>query len=257
MRAATKKQKRILFGIGIPVLVLILLFGACVIYLSDYYHAEPEAIAAFAVSRAVEEKTLDGGDPVFDPGDARNGFIFYPGGKVDHAAYAPLMRALSANGVLCVVCRMPFRLAVLDVHAADSVRAAFPDVERWYVGGHSLGGTIAAFEIAAHRGAYDGLVLLGSFATEDLSDEPIRVLSVYGSEDRVLDRERYAENRKNLPESTEEVVIEGGCHAYFGMYGRQKGDGEPTIANAEQIRITAAEIIRWMRESEGGHAGDS
>ncbi len=43
-----------------------------------------------------------------------------------------------------------------------------------------------------------------------------------------------------------ENIIKEGCHAYFGMYGTQDGDGIPTITNEEQIRITADAIAEMM-----------
>ena len=58
--------------------------------------------------------------------------------------------------------------------------------------------------------------------------------------------ENYKENLANLPEDYKEVIIDGGCHAYFGMYGNQEGDGTPTITNEEQIKITAKEIIEFL-----------
>ena len=249
MKQNGKHQKRALW-IVIPVAVFALLLSASLIYLESYYHADDDAIAAFSVERTVEERTLDG-NMVFDPGNAKVGLIFYPGGKVEQEAYAPLMREISANGVLCVLCRMPFRLAVFDMHAADGVREAFPKIEQWYIGGHSLGGAVATIEAEAHPGVYAGMVLLASFSDKDLAKEALRVLSIYGSEDRVLNREAYEQAKSLLPDDVTETVIEGGCHAYFGMYGAQDGDGKPSITNEEQIRITAKAIIDWIL---GGNA---
>ena len=42
-----------------------------------------------------------------------------------------------------------------------------------------------------------------------------------------------------------EVIIECGCHSYFGMYGAQDGDGVPTITVEEQLSITAKEIMKF------------
>lgn len=238
-------HKRKILWIVIPVAVFALLLSACLIYLENYYHADDDAIAAFSAERTVEERAI-GGNTVFDPGNAKIGLIFYPGGKVEQEAYAPLMREVSAGGVLCVLCRMPFRLAVFDTHAADEVRETFPEIEQWYIGGHSLGGAVASIEVQAHPGVYAGMILLASFSDKDLSGESIRVLSVYGSEDRVLDRSAYGQAKSLLPDDVTETVIEGGCHAYFGMYGAQDGDGEPRITNEEQIRITAKTVTDWM-----------
>ena len=49
------------------------------------------------------------------------------------------------------------------------------------------------------------------------------------------------------PEDFTEVIIEGGCHAYFGMYGAQDGDGTPTISNYEQIRLTSENIMKVLK----------
>ena len=256
MKRGTKKRTRILLGIGIPVLVLVVLFIVGAIYLESYYHADAAAIEAeFPAKRGITEQTLENGDFIVSKPGAKVGLVFYPGGKVEHTAYLPLMRELAAKGICCVLCRMPFRLAVFDPHAADDAREACPDTERWYIGGHSLGGVIAASELKAHPGTYEGLILLGSYATEDLSAEPVRVLSVYGSEDRVLDLKKYERNRGNLPADGTEFVIDGGCHAQFGMYGAQYGDGTPAISNGEQIRITAKQILAWM--NGGAYAEDS
>ncbi len=223
-------------------LVLAVIVGACAIYLGDYYRADTDAIEAFASMNAVAVHTLEDGTLVFEPDHATAGLIFYPGGKVEYTAYQPLMAACAERGILCVLVEMPFNLAVLDINAADGIQDRFPEIEHWYIGGHSLGGSMAASYLSDHAEDYEGLILLGSYSTADLSDTDLHVLSIYGSEDRVMNREKYDENQSNLPKDFTETVIEGGCHAYFGMYGTQDGDGTPTISNEEQIRVTAEQI---------------
>lgn len=215
-------------------------------YLGDYYHADLDAMEAFASAHEVTQVAMEDGTIVFEPKTAETGFVFYPGGKVEHTAYIPLMRACSSKGILCVLVEMPFRLAVFDVNAAEGIQQQYPEVQRWYIGGHSLGGSMAAAYLEEHTGDFSGLVLLGAYSTADLSKTNLNVLSVYGSEDQVMNREKYAENRSNLPESTTEIIIEGGCHAYFGMYGHQNGDGAPTLTNEEQIDLTAEKIAELV-----------
>ena len=157
------------------------------------------------------------------------------------------MAELAREGVLCVLVEMPFNLAVFDINAADGIQEQYPEIEDWYIGGHSLGGSMAASYLADHTDEYEGLILLGSYSTADLSDTDLDVLSIFGSEDKVLNREKYDENKSNLPDDFCEVVIEGGCHAYFGMYGAQDGDGTPTISNHEQIRLTVESIIKVLK----------
>ena len=185
---------------------------------------------------------------IFEPQNANIGFIFYPGGKVEHNAYQPLMAALAREGVLCVLVEMPFNLAVLDINAADGIKEQYPHIEKWYIGGHSLGGSMAASYASSHVDEFEGLALLGSYSTADISDTDLDVISIYGSEDRVLNLEKYTESKANLPSDFNEVIIEGGCHAHFGMYGPQDGDGEPYISSSEQIRITVENIVKLMNK---------
>ena len=120
------------------------------------YEASKEAIAD------MEKGTSIGHAQAFVPGEIRGGMIFYPGGLVDHRAYAPLMQVLCDRGVLCLLCDMPLDLAVLDMKAADGLQAQYPQVEKWLIGGHSLGGAMAASYVSDHAAEYDGLVLLGA-----------------------------------------------------------------------------------------------
>ena len=101
---------------------------------------------------------------------------------------------------------------------------------------------MAASYLSKHAKIFDGLILLGSYSTSNLSDLDVEVLSIYGSEDLVMNRENYEANKKNLPDDFKEVIIDGGCHAYFGMYGAQEGDGVPAITNEEQILRTVEAI---------------
>lgn len=216
--------------------------AVCAAYLGDYYRADMDAVAAFASDGTVAMHTSEKGDLVWEPEQALSGLIFYPGGKVEHTAYIPLMRELSSRGILCVLVEMPFRLAVFDMDAAEGIREEFPQIESWYIGGHSLGGAMAASYLSDCADSFDGLILLGSYAAEDLSETELSVLSVYGSEDMVMNSEKYEQSKINLPEDFEEVIIDGGCHAYFGMYGEQEGDGTPSITNEEQITRSADAI---------------
>lgn len=221
---------------------------ACAIYVSDYYPAQMWAILEFPHHEDVSMEALDENTVAYIPEDAQAGFIFYPGGKVDYQAYMPLMEACAAEGIICVSVQMPFNLAVLDIDAAEGIQAKYPDIENWYIGGHSLGGSMAAAHLADNAESYKGLILLGSYSAADLSETDLEVLSIYGSEDHVLNREKYNENKRNLPDNFAEVVLEGGCHAYFGVYGEQDGDGIPTISNEEQIVQTVVAIAEFIKE---------
>ena len=248
MNFLSDKRKRKIFIITTSVvLTLAIIAGACAIYLGDYYRADNEAIDAFLPQGTAWREEPDG-TIVFEPDGATKGLIFYPGGKVEYTAYVPLMQACAEKGILCVLVEMPFNLAVFDINAADGIQKEYPEIEDWYIGGHSLGGSMAASYLADHTEDYEGLVLLGSYSTADLSQTDLDVLSVFGSEDKVMNRKKYEENKSNLPSDLTEYVIDGGCHAYFGMYGAQDGDGTPSITNATQIRLTVENIVKMMGE---------
>jgi len=235
-------KKKLLKKLIVVIVVFALLIGACAYYVNDYYKADLGAISAFSNNAKIKREALDGDTIIFKPEKIKAGFIFYPGGKVEYTAYIPLMEELAKNNIMCVLLKMPFNLAVLDVDGAEGIKEMFPEIQNWYLGGHSLGGSMAATYLSENASEYKGLILLGSYSTADLSNESLKVLSVFGSEDKVMNKEKYEDYKSNMPEDFTEVVIDGGCHAYFGMYGAQEGDGIPAITNREQIEKTADEI---------------
>ena len=241
-----KKIRNICLCILLTIVVTVGGFG---IYVSDYYKADTANIEAFLQGTQVRTFT-DKKVTVYGEEDCENGFIFYQGGKVESKAYEPLMCKIAMQGVLCVVVEMPFNLAVLNMNGADGICERYESVTNWYIGGHSLGGAMASCYVAKNAEDFEGLILLGAYSSEDLSKTNLRVLSLYGSEDKVLNKEKYDEYKPNLPFETAEIVIQGGCHAYFGMYGEQKGDGTPTITAEEQIGKTSTYIVEFMNEGE-------
>ena len=162
---------------------------------------------------------------------------------MEETAYAPIMDELAEAGVCCVIVKMPYRMAFFDADAAKQVIQEVPEVQEWYIGGHSLGGAMAAGFAADHENEFAGLVLLAAYPTDTLEELP--VLSLYGSEDMVLNHEKY-EKSIGFAENLTEYVIEGGNHAGFGNYGRQKGDGDAQISDEEQWQETVDYILNFM-----------
>lgn len=234
-----RKLKIVLMAVLAVIVAGAIGFG---VYVGDYYHADDAALAAMEPTDAVAVQRLEDGDIAFVPGDPRAGIVFYPGGKVQAEAYAPLMQDLAERGFLCVIVCMPFNLAVLDANGADGVQERFPAVQRWILMGHSLGGVMAAGYLDGRAQSWDGLVLLGAYSTADLSDDGVAVLSITEDSDGVLNRQAAADNEGNLGEDAREFVIPGGNHAQFGSYGPQDGDGEASISPEEQQALTADEI---------------
>lgn len=210
---------------------------AFVVWASTPLDPSPEALAALAGSADV--KVVENSDGwVFSPdgGDPETGLVFYPGGRVDARSYAPFALELAAQGHVVVIARMPLSLAVFDADAArdfiDADELAF--VTRWAVGGHSLGGAMAA-QYAANA-PVSGLALLAAYAPDgsDLRSAPIAVTDVVGTADGVLDQQSWSEGKSRLPVSAKTVSIEGGNHAQFGSYGPQPGDNPATISESDQ-----------------------
>ena len=77
----------------------------------------------------------------------------------------------------------------------------------------------------------------------------IPVLAVYGSEDRVLNLEKFEQTVKqgHVPADYTEKIIEGGNHAQFGDYGEQKGDGNAYITADKQQALTVDEIVGFVK----------
>ena len=219
--------------------ILILLVSGSAAYIGNYYRADSAAAEALVSDDLVRvEKTGYGW--YFDGPAEEKALIFYPGGKVEETAYAPLLHRLAEEGMDACLVKVPLRLAFTAIGKADEVMSEY-DYDEWYVGGHSLGGVAAAYYAAKRSDDLDGIVLLGAYSTKKLSDKLDTVL-IYGSEDGVLNRKAYEKNRENVARGAVEIVIEGGNHAQFGSYGAQKGDGRPLIPAAEQIEETVRAI---------------
>ncbi len=140
-------------------------------------------------------------------------------------------------------CKGELVIIVLSIVAVFSVLISDCAI---YLVGYFLGGSMEAFYLADNIDDYDGLILLGSYYTADLSGKDIDVISIYGSEDKVLNQEKYKENKSNLLTNFAQFIIDGGCHADFGMYDSQDGDGIPTITSKKQIEIITDKIIKFI-----------
>lgn len=209
--------------------------------------AEQVALDAVADGDGVE--ISDGATSlVMRPADpARTGLVFYPGAKVDPRAYARLLRPLAEAGFPVIVAKQPYNLAILDIDAADRwIGVADDDVDRWVVGGHSLGGAMAASYASDERSELVGLLLHAAYPAGDLSDRDLAVASVSGTRDGLSTPDKIADSVADLPAPTEFVAVEGAIHAHFGDYGTQRGDGEPTVDRATAQRDIVAATLAFL-----------
>lgn len=241
---STEKTRTLRIILAAILAILVIGIAAFAFYVNDYYHADDRATNALQSTANVKVHTLDKGCIAFEPADPQAGIVFYPGGKVQAEAYAPLMQDLAERGFLSVIVPMPFNLAVFNTSGADGIQEQFSTVHQWILMGHSLGGSMAASYVDGHSDSWDGLILLASYSTADLTDNNIDVLCIRGSNDSILNKQTYTDNRSNLADDTQEFIIPGGNHAQFGDYDNQSGDGEPEISAQEQQALTADAIAQ-------------
>jgi len=234
-------KRKILF---ISAGVLLLAAGAFILYAGIYYPADPSAAEALVAGGPVRADRTDYGWFFDGPGN-ENALIFYPGGKVDATAYAPFLRLLAEQGTDVCLVRMPFRLAILGINRADRVLSSH-EYSRWFIGGHSLGGVAATMYASGHSN-FSGVVLCAAYPARQLERDDLEIL-VYGSEDGVLNRERFEESRQYSSDRVEEFEIPGGNHAQFGCYGSQAGDGTASVSAEDQQQAAAQFITGCLRE---------
>jgi len=192
-----------------------------------------------------------GGDVlVIDPpdGEARVAFVLYPGGLVRPQAYEWIGHALAGHGVRTLIPEMPFDLAVLGSDRAGRVAAELAPGLDVVVGGHSLGGVMAAAYAGANPGEVDGLVLLAAYPSDgdDLAAAEIPTLSLMAEHDGLADEGDVRGGLARLPADTRLTTIDGAVHSFFGRYGPQVGDGVPTVPRAAAEAQITGELVTFF-----------
>ena len=226
----------------IPIVLILIAAAAFCIYVSDCYHADDAALEALGSDGDVKiEETGYGW--FFDGPSDDTVLVFYPGGKVEETAYAPMLHEIAYKGMDVCLVKMPFRLAVLGSSRAEGVLDRYDGYRNRYIGGHSLGAVVAGIFAAGHD--LDGVIMFAGYPDREV-DEP--VLMIYGSEDGVIRMDNVAAAEKYG--TVEKVIIEGGNHAGFGNYGDQKGDGQARITAEEQQAAAVQALFSWLAEKQ-------
>lgn len=226
------------------VLVGGLVWVAAMWWLRPFTAVEPALAAMGSDSRVTVTESLT--EVVLEPasGGDRSGaaLLFQPGAKVEARAYAAVLRPLAEAGHTVVIVKQPLSIAFLSLGAFATQVEARPEVATWIVGGHSLGGTVAAIE--ADDGDAAGLLLYASYPASDISATlTSSVLSISGSDDGLATPADIEASRADLPADAEFLEIDGAVHAFFGDYGPQPGDGTPTISHDDARRqISGASV---------------
>jgi len=218
--------------------IILVLFGAFLIYASDYYKADKSAIEALNNEKFI---TVDKNLTILTPKiTSEVGLIFYPGAKVESIAYLPILEKLRKNGITCVLVKMPLNMAIFNQDAADEVFDKLPNIKNWYIGGHSMGGAMASSYAAKNKDKVKGLILLGAYIYGDVSPED--AITIYGTFNSNLE--------KNIDYTENVIIIDGGNHAQFGNYGKQKGDLDATISSEEQQNIAVEAILEFIKTKD-------
>jgi len=240
--------------IAVVVFVVLLIVGFLGFYFwtRNVRAAMPEALSALVSDELLQVET----DPwlIFSPiGDApTTGLIIYPGGLVEPEAYARNARDIAASGYFVVIPPMPFNLAIFGSNSAAEIIKTYPNITNWGIGGHSLGGSMAAAFSNNNHDVIDGLVLWASYpaGSADLSDSDLVVYSIFGTLDGVATPEEVLAGRDLLPQTTTWVPIEGGNHGQFGWYGHQDGDNPAAISHDEQDSQIVAATTHFLMQIE-------
>ncbi|TKH15428.1 alpha/beta hydrolase [Bacillus wiedmannii] len=219
----------------------ILLIGSISFFVWSQFTYKPTKEALSLVEDKKDEENI-----VFGEKDGKIGVIFYQGAKVEAEAYSYLGEALVKDGHFVVMPKLPLNLAIFGINAVDSVIEQYPEVQKWYVAGHSMGGAMISRYAFQHEDKIDGIIFLGSYPADDFSTKSIPMLSIYGEVDALATVEKIEKNKKFMSKNTTMHMIKGGNHAHFGMYGEQKGDNASLITPKAQQDETVKVIEEWL-----------
>ena len=222
------------------IIVFILIACFAIFYVNDYYHADKIAIDSLNANDNVSVVKTSNGLLLDGPGND-TALIFYPGAKIEYTAYAPMFKDLSEKGIDCYLVEMPFNLALLGQNSADEIIDS-GNYSHYFISGHSLGGAMAASYVNSTNKT-DGLILFAAYSTCKI-EKP--VLSIYGSEDKVLNKEKYSDSINFIDDNLTELEIKGANHAQFAYYGNQSGDGVAKISASSQQKQSASAIMEFI-----------
>ncbi|WP_214821844.1 MULTISPECIES: alpha/beta hydrolase [unclassified Exiguobacterium] len=226
---------------GLIVLGLLVVAIAGFLIWTQFTYGPTDEATQYAEEANVVDNRLEFGDTASEVG-----IILYPGAKVEKEAYAYYGTRLAEEGVFVAIPSLRLNLGILDIDAAAPIIEAHPEIERWIVAGHSLGGSAASGYALEHQELVEGVIFLASYPISSMVDSDLRVLSISGELDGLAVPEDIEASRSDLPEDSQFVQIEGGNHANFGMYGPQKGDQESPLTSKEQLDEVLSAILEWL-----------
>lgn len=217
------------------VVVIVIVIGVFFAWALNTSSPEPTALAEATSNPAVTIGSYEGFITIQPTSSTPEiGLLFYPGARIEPEAYVAKLSAIAAAANIQIVIGQPvLNLAFFSINQADDMRAALPSVARWYMGGHSLGGSMACVYASNHKDMLEGVVLFGTYCGTDISNSSLKVMSINGERDGIFPLTVIEERRVELPSDAYMVRVPGMNHAQIGNYGPQAGDNDPTISDLE------------------------
>lgn len=226
------RPKLLLFSVGSAVLFAFIAFYA---WSQNTYTADPIAYSAAIKDEKVRVEER-GGFIVVEPRSvpAIRALLFYPGLRVEPKAYVPkLVKVAKATRMRIVIGRPRLNIAALSIGQAKEMRPLVGSIKEVYIGGHSLGGSMACIYAQTHSQEFNGVFLFGTYSGSDLTKTNLKVLNLIAAKDRIMDQGTIERHRKELPPDADVVVIPGMVHSQFGNYGKQAWDASPDIDDVQ------------------------
>ncbi len=175
-------------------------------------------------------------------------YIFYPGAKVQPEAYIAKLSSLAiSNNVQVFLPKMFQNLAFFGIKKADMIQNLFPTIKHWYIGGHSLGGSMACMYAQQHIKNIEGILIFGTYSGTDISNCSVKVLSINGTEDGVFPPDKIEHHKAELPKDAKITFIKGLDHADIGNYGSQSGD-KPSQLTDENVILQLVNATKGFFE---------
>ena len=231
--------KKLKISIIVIIGVFIIVAGA---YVHTNYQATETATAYLNGTGDVNVTNVTNGLFLDGPGND-TALIFYPGAKVEYTAYLPMFTQIASEGVDCYLVKMPINFAFLGIDSADSIINE-SNYAHYFMCGHSLGGVMAG-EYVNHSSKVDGLILICSYLEKPVN---VPVLSIYGSDDTVMNMDNYNKSKSMIVNNFTEFIVAGGNHAHWGNYGEQSEDSPSHISAEDQQKQGVDEIIRFIKQ---------
>ena len=228
----------------LTIILFMLLFSGSISFVGWATFNAQEATEPAITVLSQNNVQLKDGLLVFHPTSTTSrGLIYYPGGLVDPEAYAVTAQGITDEGYLVIIPKMPLNLAFLGINRADEIQLRYPEITSWVIGGHSLGGAMAAEYAKNNLDNVDGLIMFASYPAknEDFVNFPYPILVVIGSND--LGAPKQEAFYETVVNSATLYVIEGGNHRQYADYSFQNNDGTATISAAkQQAKIISAAV---------------